>query len=202
MERAKIGDIEISVVSSENLSNRALVTEKPVEKGENVVDHTKKQPISIDLVGVIVGDDAWDKLSKLMKLQKDGTLIKYIHRNALDNMVIEEINSVHGTKIKNGFTFNIRLKQIRIATAKEVEIKVASPKAKTQVKQKTNNGLQQPQEKQVSMATKQLTRQEAHNDFVDNYLQPGGTMKAMRSMIDSYMMKPSTIARDPNIQIQ
>lgn len=202
MERAKIGDIEISVVSSESLSNRALVTEKPVEKGENVVDHTKKQPISIDLVGVIVGDDAWDKLNKLMKLQKDGTLIKYIHRNALDNMVIEEINSVHDTKTRNGFTFNIRLKQIRIATAKEVEIKITSPKAKTQVKPKTNNGLQQPQEKPISLVRKQSTTDE----IISQSLEDIRTGNSMNAILDLYLMKPpksnSNIVQNPNIKIQ
>lgn len=148
MERAKIGDVEISVVSSERLYNKALVTEKPVEKGENVVDHTKKQPITIELVGAIVGDDAGDKLNKLKKLQNEGTLIKYIHRNALSNMFIEDISSVHETKIRNGFEFNIRLKQIRIVQAKEVEIKISdpSPKANTQVKPETSSGLQQVQE--------------------------------------------------------
>lgn len=35
MERAKTGDIEISVVSSERLDNKALVTEKPVGKDED-----------------------------------------------------------------------------------------------------------------------------------------------------------------------
>ncbi|MBU5311462.1 hypothetical protein KQI38_05430 [Tissierella carlieri] len=202
MERAKIGDIEISVVSSENLSNRALVTEKPVEKGENVADHTKKQPIVIDLVGAVIGDDAADKLSKLMKLQKDGTLLKYIHRNALKNMVIEDINSVHSSKTKNGFTFNIRLKQIRIATAKEVEIKIASPKAKTQVKPKTNNGLQQPQEKLVSPVIKQSTT----NEIVSQSLEDIRTGNSTKAILDLYLMKPpksnSSIVRNPNIQIQ
>lgn len=153
MERAKIGDIEISVVSSERLYNKALVTEKPVEKGENIVDHTKKQPVTIELVGAVVGDDAGDKLNKLKKLQNEGTLIKYIHRNALSNMFIEDISSVHETKIRNGFEFNIRLKHVRIAQAKEAEINIVdpatkqkSPKTNTQVKSETSSGLQQVQE--------------------------------------------------------
>ncbi len=157
MERAKIGDIDISVVSSERLDNKALVTEKPVEKGEDIADHTKKQSIVIELAGAIIGDDAGDKLNKLKKLQKEGTLIKYIHRNALSNMFIEDISSVHETKIRNGFEFNIRLKQVRIAQAKETEIKISnpSPKANTQVKPETSNGLQQAQEKPIVSSLKE-----------------------------------------------
>lgn len=195
MERAKIGDIEISVISTERLNNKALVTERPVEKGQDVVDHTKKLPHTIELTGVVVGDDAGDKLQKLKKLQEEGTLIKYIHRNALDNMVIEDISSVHEAKIRNGFSFNIRLKHVRIATAKEIEIKINVPaKAESQVKPTTNKGLQTPREKPVSPVVRTGTTDEVVAQSLTDISQ----VNSLQAIKDLALMKPYNRSRDPN----
>lgn len=102
-------------------------------------------------------EDAADKLQILKRYQKDGELLKYVGRNIYSNMVIEELDRDHGVTNRNGFQFNIKLKQVRIATAKEVEIKVANPntgkqdkKTVTKVKPKTNKGKQQPKTKHVT----------------------------------------------------
>jgi len=150
LERVKLGGIEISVVESERVSNSVEVTEKPVEKGQDVADHVKPKPSTINIIGAVVGDDSSDKLQKLKKFQKEGKLLKYVGRNAYGNMVIEDIGTSHEIQIRNGYEFNITLKQVRIATAKEVEIKVKGKKRKTQVKKKTNKGRQQTKKKKVS----------------------------------------------------
>lgn len=205
MDRARIGDIEISVVSTERLNNKVLVTEKPVESGQDIADHIKKLPHTIELVGVVVGDDAGDKLNKLKKLQREGTLVKYTHRNALDNIVIEDISSVHESKIRNGYSFNMRLKHVRIAVAKEMEISIQVPgtskdKAQTQVKTTTNNGLQQPKEKQSIPVDPRdyLIGVKSPNKIV----QPGDALKKMKESVNAYI-PPSkqTAYRDPRIQM-
>lgn len=189
MNRAKIGDVEISVVSSERPRHSAESTDKPLEKGQDVSDHTKIRPPTVDIIGAVVGDDASDKLQKLRKYQKEGTLVKYIHRNAYDNIFITDIATTHDVKIRNGYEFNISLKQLRIVAAKEVEIKISSAggnKAKTQVKPKTNNGLQQPQEKPVSPVILQPSRNEvleqASSDIRSGY--------GLKAIVDVSLMKP------------
>lgn len=201
MERAKLGGIEISVVTSERVNHRAESTDKPVERGQDVSDHTKKRPPIIDLVGVIVGEGAADKLNKLVKYQKEGTMIKFIHRTSMDNAFIEDINTIHEAKNADGYQFNIRLKQIRIATAKELEINVVSPttmtkskKTDTQVKPKTNAGTQQLQEKAITTPVRQLSG----GEWIEENVTPGGTMAAMRKLMDIYQARPKQY-RDPNI---
>ena len=95
-------------------------------------------------------EDAADKLTILKRYQRNGELLKYVGRNAYSNMVIEELDREHGVDNRNGFQFNIKLKQVRIATAKEVEINIASSKYATKVKPVTNKGKQQPKQKRVA----------------------------------------------------
>ena len=150
MRRAKLGEVEFSVIESENPQDSVTVTDKPVESGQDVSDHVKQNPSIISISGQMIGDDAADKLKMLRKYLKEGALLKYVGRNIYDNMVIEDINRVHPVANRIGFGFTIKLKQVRIATAKAVQIKVKSPvtkkpnkKTTTKVKPTTNNGKQQ-----------------------------------------------------------
>ena len=149
MRRVKLGDIEFDVIESENPKDSVTVTDKPVESGQDVSDHIKQSPSIINIRGQMT-EDAADKLQVLKKYQKEGTLLKYVGRNVYSNMVIEEIDREHGTRNRLGFQFNIKLKQVRIATAKEVEINMASPKNATKVKPVTNKGKQQPKQKRLA----------------------------------------------------
>lgn len=152
--RAKLGDIEFSVVEDEKPRDLVTITDNSVENGQDVSDHVKQESSIIDLKGQMIGYDASKKLQQLKKYQREGKLLNYIGRNIYNNMGILTIDRDHGKQISNGFEFNITLKQVRIATAKTVEIKVvnpvtkvASPKVNTKVKRKTNNGKQQSKTK-------------------------------------------------------
>jgi len=149
VRRVKLGDVEFDVIESENPKDSATVTDKPVESGQDVSDHIKQNPSIINLRGQMT-EDAADKLQVLKKYQKEGTLLKYVGRNVYPNMVIEEIDREHDARNRLGFQFNIKLKQVRIATAKEVEINIASPKDATKVKPVTNKGKQQPKQKRLA----------------------------------------------------
>jgi hypothetical protein len=149
VRRVKLGDIEFDVIESENPKDSVTVTDKSVESGQDVSDHVKQNPSIINLRGQMT-EDAVDKLQVLKKYQKEGTLLKYVGRNVYPNMVIEEIDREHGTRNRLGFQFNIKLKQVRIATAKEVEINMASPKDATKVKPIANKGKQQPKQKRLA----------------------------------------------------
>jgi curved DNA-binding protein CbpA len=154
VRRVKLGDVEFDVIESENPKDSVTVTDKPVESGQDISDHVKQNSSTINIRGQMTGDGAADKLQTLKRYQKDGELLKYVGRNIYSNMVIEEIDREHGVDNRNGFQFNIKLKQVRIATAKKVKIKVANPKTKkqdkrtaTKVKKTTNKGKQQPKTK-------------------------------------------------------
>ena len=149
MRRVKLGDVEFDVVEDENPKDSATVTDKPVESGQDVSDHAKLNPSIINIRGQMT-EDAAEKLQVLKKYLRERALLKYVGRNAYDNVVIEDLDRVHGVKNRQGFQFNIKLKQVRIATAKEVEINIASPKDATKVKPVTNKGKQQPKQKRVA----------------------------------------------------
>lgn len=62
LNRALLGDIELTVVISDEPTSEVEVTEKPVERGQDVADHVKKKPDTLSISGVVVGDDAASKL--------------------------------------------------------------------------------------------------------------------------------------------
>lgn len=152
MKLALLGDIELSVVHSDDPTCDAEVTDKPVERGQDISDHVKKKPETLAISGVIVGDDASSKLSKLKEYQRTGKLLTYIHRVWWENVVIESLNTRHGAHVANGFEFDMVLKLVRIAVPKEVAITNLSPPAETKIKPVTNAGRKQPQKKQEKSA--------------------------------------------------
>lgn len=150
MRRVKLGDIEFDVIESENPNDSVEVTDKPVESGQDVSDHVKQNPSMMSIKGRMTEDAAY-KLQRLRQYQKSGELLTYIGRNVYSNMVIVDLDREHGVNNRLGFDFNMTLKEVRIAVAKEVAINVAS-NAALQTKPVTNKGVQQPQEKQISNA--------------------------------------------------
>lgn len=159
-KKAKIGDVIVDVVSSEDLSHDADVTTNSVEKGQDIADHVKAKAPSISISGLITGSDAPSKLQKLKKMQKDGELIKYVGRTMYNNMVIEKLHTSHAVGVHGGYTFSINLVNVRIAESQLVEVKVtpapqpvkssgsggsnsAGMKTSSQVKAMTSKGNQQ-----------------------------------------------------------
>lgn len=166
LNRALLGEVEFSVVESESPSDTAEVTEKPVEKGADVADHVKIKPFTLPIAGVVVGDDAAQKLQRLLEYYRSGQLLTYVGRNVAANMIIEQFDRAHDSKVSNGFAFSMNLKQVKIATAKEIII--ANPKVGTQTKPATNKGRQQPKEKSVDDQKRELVNKklEAYDTLV------------------------------------
>ena len=142
---AKLGNVEILVIDeTPGFSNS--VTEKPVEGGV-IVDNVKQNSTTLGLTGAVTGDDAFQKLQQLRRYSRSGELLRYEGRNIFANVVIERFDTSHTVKIRNGFEFNLNLKEVRIATAQIVQITKADPatntsKVQTQTKSKTNQGRQ------------------------------------------------------------
>lgn len=111
---ASIGGITVWV-ESENINYEVESTEHPVEKGIELTDHVKVNPISLDISGEIVGQNAEELKERINALMKKGALITYSGNNTLSNVQIKSFKATHSNKIWGGFTFNMQIKQVRIA---------------------------------------------------------------------------------------
>lgn len=148
MKRAMLGDVEFSVVESENPEYSNEVTSNPVELGTDIVDHVRQKPISHSIKGIVTGEKAAESIAKLRRYLNDGIILRYVGRNVIDNLVIESLSTTHDKSIRNGFSFQITLKHVRIAKSQMMEIQLPNPiKApKPQTNPPKNNGYQYPNE--------------------------------------------------------
>lgn len=115
MPKAKLGDIILDTVYSENPKYGVKVTEHPIEDGESIADHVERETDKMDLSGVLTGPDASARLLKLMSYQKQGKLLDYVYRNGWYNVVIESFNTTHDVDVKGGLKFSMTLVAVRIA---------------------------------------------------------------------------------------
>lgn len=140
---AKIGDVEVTILSEKILRSNE-VTERKVEDG-SISDNVKNKPDSISITG-LVGIDGWESLKKLIEYKKEGKLIRFESRNIYKDLIIETLDTDHPYSARSGFLFSCTLKQIRITKAKLVSISVAKD-ITSQVKQTTNAGRQSTKKK-------------------------------------------------------
>lgn len=187
--RVKLADIEFTVVESEKPRDIVTITDNQVEKGQDVSDHVKQESSIIDISGQMIGEDAAEKLNTLKKYQREGKLLTYFGRNVYNNMAIQTIDRDHSKTNRFGFGFNITLKQVRISTAKEFEIKavdpitkIESPQVKTKVKEKSNNGKQQIQEKVTTPPAITTKKDVIAGNILKDAATPGGTLKTIVSL--------------------
>lgn len=151
--RIKLQDVIMDAVVEENPSNTADVTDKPVEKGEDISDHMKIKPYTVKLQGSIV-NDAPSKLELLRTYQKESTLLTYVGRNIFRDLVLTNLDTNHSVKNAKGFDYTITLQHVRIAKPETFEVNVKNPDTKkqdaktaTKVKAKSNAGRKQVQER-------------------------------------------------------
>lgn len=121
-------------VEDESVSNSIESSTHPVEKGMELTDNIRKSPTTISLKGKIVdcGDTkAKDILSKILKLQANGSLIKYSGRNIVSNMQIQSFNTSHPNTVWGGCEFDMELKEVRIAKSAYTAPKSSTKKKTT-----------------------------------------------------------------------
>lgn len=131
---------------NENPTSTADVTDKPVEKGQDISDHMKLKPVTIALSGFMVKDAA-SKLETLKRYQKDAELLRFIGRNAYDNMVLTSLSTRHPVDNAEGFDYDITIQNVRLTKPETFEVDVKSPdpeqspkKMETKVRAKQNKG--------------------------------------------------------------
>lgn len=138
----KLGNVEFSVTDFEGMQRQNEITDRPIEGG-SATDNIDLKPDLVNLEGYITGDDAWNKLQELIQNMKRRNLLKYVGRNAVSYVAIESLNTDH--VIKNGFAFNITLKQVRLTKSVQIQVPPVAPAVSPQVKPTTNRGRQQLQ---------------------------------------------------------
>lgn len=111
---ALLNDIYV-FVEDEDVQRGVNISSHPVEKGLDITDNIKREPVVIKLKGEIVGAKASTILSNLVKLHHKGKYVNYIGRNVLKNAVIVSFNTSHPHTIYGGCGFDMELKEIRIA---------------------------------------------------------------------------------------
>lgn len=131
----KLGDILIDHVEKESYDEAIDSTNHPVEDGVNMVDHIEKKPVGLSINGIITGKDAATRLAKLREYMNTGKLLKYQYKTSIANVIIESFPHDHIVEIAgNGFEFQMKLKQIRIAKVGTVTTKTVSNKGRQQPK--------------------------------------------------------------------
>lgn len=151
--RIRLGDVIMDAVVEENPTFPADVTNKPVEKGEDISDHMKTKPFTVKLSGSMV-DDAPAKLKQLRDYQKDSKLLTYVGRGIYSNVVITGLDTKHSIKNAKGFDYDITLQHVKVVVPQTFKVSVKNPKTKMQdkktaskVKRKTNEGRKQVKRK-------------------------------------------------------
>lgn len=154
--RARLGDVEFSVVDDESPEYGAEISERSVERGADVTDHIRPRPITLALSGIVVGEDAAQKLQQLREYARTGAVLRYIGRNIFANMAIQSFPTSHTYQIRNGFSFRLELKEIRVAHSEMVAYVASDPATGVDVSAQTqppgDAGAQSPGEDDVDEA--------------------------------------------------
>lgn len=111
---ALLNGIYIFVID-ESVDYELDVTSHPVEKGINISDHARRQPYVIKLRGEIVGKDAAKKRAQVEALLNQAALITYQGRNVKSNGVILNLSTGHPNTIHGGCSFDMTIREIRVA---------------------------------------------------------------------------------------
>ncbi|EJU22969.1 hypothetical protein HMPREF1143_0489 [Peptoanaerobacter stomatis] len=150
MNISKIGNVEFSATTSEEVKFENEVTNRAVEDIGYISDHVKPKPVVFSVSGVIVGQDAFSKLKTLRKYCQGKQVYKYIGRNIMSNVVIESFTTTHNKEVQNGFEFTMSCKIIKQAKSKKVKLQGTDPVKKEISPVRKNSKPPAPIKKQTS----------------------------------------------------
>lgn len=148
MTKQKVGSAKINGllvhVDEEDTTSDVKIPSHKVEKGINLSDHVEREPIVVQLSGLLVRatkKEVESLIKNLLNIEKKGTLVTYQGRRIYTNMLLKSLNFKADSSIRNGFTFTCTLTEVRIAKPAYVPPKrkaVTSPTSKAGRKQTTN----------------------------------------------------------------
>ncbi len=147
-------------VQDEDVRRGVSISSHPVEKGLDITDNVKREPMVISITGEIVGTNATKVMNKITTLHQKGNYVKYVGRNILKNAVITSFDTSHPNTIYGGCSFTMEITEIRVAKTPLV--------VKKKNKKKTKSG------------TKQVTKKSKKNTTVKKYtVKRGDTLWAI-----------------------
>jgi len=133
----KIGDVMIDLILDVDRDGDANATEHALEEGEPITDHVNAGSKTINISGEIK-DKTGSKRTKLEKYRDDGKLLDFNFTSRLENVLILKFSTKDSSEIKDGYSFNMTLKQVRIS--KRGGTTKVKAKAKQRTKAKKNAG--------------------------------------------------------------
>lgn len=130
-EKSLLGGIPLHIISDKSRSISATVTNRRVEKGFNISDTVRKEPLIFQLTVVDNSKDYMLNRQSLEKMLEAGESIEFYYsgRDLYQNIVIENIEELEQADRKNCFTYYITLRQISVAEIKATDSKVDYKKA-------------------------------------------------------------------------
>jgi hypothetical protein len=137
-----LGDVFIDSITSVELGESSSTTDHALEDGEQITDHIENAPITLKIEGVIL-DKTDSKLLKLRNYRQKGEILTFNYQSKLETVVITSFSPSYSKKVKEGYAFNMSLKQIRLAKAPNI-INVSTDVAR-QMNQVANAGRKQLQ---------------------------------------------------------
>lgn len=157
MERCLLGDVEIDVVEEEQLALENEVTEKAVERGADIADHVRQEPITLRLTVILAGDDWTQRYAQLRQMRDSGDIVDYAGAlEIVSDVVIESLTPLKSAKVGNGVMIDIALKQVTLATP---EVVTFGPDPVTQAEppdEEEDAGEQQLQEEETDEESQSL----------------------------------------------
>ena len=128
-------------VLEESVKRGVSVSTHPVEKGLELTDNVRRNPITIHITGQIVGKNAKKQLENITSLHQNGKYVKYVGQNTLSKGIITSFDTEHPNTIYGGCSFTMDIQEIRVAKSpiakKKGKKKQVSKKSKNNVNEKT-----------------------------------------------------------------
>lgn len=157
---AVLFDVELDAVTEENPQYKNQVSEHTVEDGEEIADHVRRTPRTLQLVAVIAGPDwetRYDRLKEISESREKGS---YVGVTVWEDMVIESLTASHTAKLSNGVQLNIGLRQVKVARVETRSFLAPDPvgasgsgRAAAPETAPKDRGLQQPETVEVEEET-------------------------------------------------
>lgn len=119
---AKIGNVEFNVIS-EKRSFPNEVTQHAVEDGADVTDHVRNLQRSFDIDGFVGDNEDPPRVhDQLVQMKEKRKPVDYSGRAVLTHCIIEDFNSNVDVKSRRGFSFSMKITQIKVAKPSTVSL--------------------------------------------------------------------------------
>lgn len=130
-------------VTTEDYDHAGSVTSHKTEEGLSLTDHVENEAQVVSLSGILVRptqERVQTLVNKLLDWKKNGTVLQYEGRQVVQNVLIETFSFSADKSMANGFSFSMKLKQVRFAEITYIP----------QAKPVTNGGQKQTQNKKAN----------------------------------------------------